>query len=136
MSEYMLHVHVKSVTWNNKSGGKCERFSEKYLKCGRSYKTIWIPLLYHKYRKLPTNTGELEYMAWDVTWNIFFTLIFHTVKKAFVIFLNNPFHCRYKELIIFVIVYFLLLCLPYPVFLCVCKVNFEEIVLHSMMLNL
>ena len=71
----------------------------------------------------------------------FFTFIFHTAKKNFVIFRNgfmifrNPFHCRYKELIIFVIVYFLLHCLPYSVFLCVCNVNFEEIVLYSMMLN-
>ena len=50
-------------------------------------------------------------MAGDVM-QIFFTLIFHTVKKtsknfgnAFVIF-RNPFNCRYKKLIISVIVYF------------------------------
>ena len=99
-----------------------------------------MPLLYHKWRRLPTNTGKLECMAGDVM-RIFFTLIFHTVKKtsdifgnAFVIF-HNPFHCRYKKLIIFVIVYFLLHCLPYSVFLCVCNVNFEEIILYSMMLN-
>ena len=48
----------------------------------------------------------------------FFKLIFHTVKNTFVIFRNdfmifrNPFYCRYKELIIFVIGYFLLHCLP------------------------
>ena len=71
----------------------------------------------------------------------YFALIFHTVKKTFVIFCNafmifrNPFHCRYKELIIFVIVYFLLHYLPYSTFFCVCNVNFEEIILYSMMLN-
>ena len=43
--------------------------------------------------------------------NFFFTLIFHTVKKTFEIVRNdfvifrNPFYCRYKELIIFVIAY-------------------------------
>ena len=72
--------------------------------------------------------------------NFFLTLIFHTVKKTFEIFGNacvifrNPFHGRYKELIIF-FVYFLLHCFPYCVFLCVCKVNFEEIILYPMMLN-
>ena len=99
-----------------------------------------MPLLYHKWRRLPTNTTELDCMAGDVM-RIFFPLIFHTVKKTFEIFGNafvifrNPFHCRYKELIIFVIVYFLLHCFPYCVFLCVCNVNFEEIILYSMMLN-
>ena len=80
---------------------------------------------------------------YDLRYNVklFCILIFHTVKKTFVIFRNafmifrNPFHCRYKELIIFFIVYFLLHCLPYSVFLCVCNVNFEEIILYSMMLN-
>ena len=73
---------------------------------------------------------------------LFFTLIFHTVKEIFIIFppyafviFRYPFHCRYKELIIFVIVYFLLHCLPYPVFLCVYNVNFEKIFLYSMILN-
>ena len=47
-------------------------------------------------------------MASDAV-QIFFTFIFYTVKKTFVIFYNafvifcNPFHCKCKELIIFVI---------------------------------
>ena len=68
-------------------------------------------------------------------------MIFHTVKMIFVIFRNalvifrSPFHCRYKEFILFIIVYFLLHYPPYSVFLCVCNVDFEEIFLYSMMLN-
>ena len=42
-----------------KSGGKWERFSEEYPKCGRFYKTIQMPLLYHKRRRLSANTEEL-----------------------------------------------------------------------------
>ena len=62
-------------------------------------------------------------------------------KKTSVIFWNalvifhNPFHCRYEKFIIFIIVQFLLHCPPYSVFLCVCKVNFEEVFLYFMMLN-
>ena len=59
---------------------------------------------------------------------------FFTVKKTFVIF-RNRFHCRYNELVIFVIVYCLLHCPPHSVFLCVCNVNFEEILLYSMMIS-
>ena len=33
-----------------------------------------------------------------------------------VVIFRNPFHCIYKELIIFIIVYFLLYCPPYSVF--------------------
>ena len=58
----------------------------------------------------------------------------YVFRNAFGIF-RNPFHCRYKELIIFIVVYFLLHCPPYSVFLCVCKVNSEEIFLYSMMLS-
>ena len=142
MSEYMLSAHIKTyvITWNNKSGGNCGRFAETYRKCERFYKAIWMLLLYHKWRRFPTNTGESECMAGDVM-RIFFTLIFHTVKKTFFIFCNafvifrNPFYGRYKELIISVIVYFLLHCLLYSVFLFVCDVNFDEIILYSMMLK-
>ena len=45
-----------------------------------------MPIFYHKNRRLPTNTGELECMAWDVMQN--FTLIFHTKKKTLVNFRN------------------------------------------------
>ena len=71
----------------------------------------------------------------------FFTLIFHTVKKTFAIFRNalvifhNPFHCRYEEFIIFIIVHFLLHRPPYSVFVCVCNVKFKEIFLYFIMLN-
>ena len=58
----------------------------------------------------------------------------YVFRNAFVIF-RNPFHCRYKELIIFIIVHFLLHCPPHSVFLCVCNVNSEEIFLYSMMLR-
>ena len=44
-------------------GGKCGRFSEKYPKCGRFYKTVYMLLLYYKRRRLSANTEELEYMA-------------------------------------------------------------------------
>ena len=91
--------------------------------------------------RLPANTGELECIWPKMQWENFFTLIFHTVKKTFVIFCNalmifhNPFHCRYDEFIIFIIVYFHLYCPPYSIILCVCNVNFEEIFLYFMMLN-
>ena len=56
-------------------------------KCGRILKNILnvgdfgdMRLIYHKCWKLTTNTGELEFMAWDAML-IFFTLIFHTAKK-------------------------------------------------------
>ena len=66
-------------------------------------------------------------MALDVMRNCFYIDLSDCKKDfrhAFVIF-RNPFHCRYKELIIFVTVYFLL----HFVFLCVCNVNFKEIIL-------
>ena len=100
-----------------------------------------MPPFYHKRRRLPANTGELECIWPKMQCEIFFTLIFHTVKKTFIIFRNalvifcNAFHCRYKEFIIFIIVYFLLHCPLYSVFLCVCNVNFEEKLLYFMMLN-
>ena len=137
MIEYMLRVHIKTnvVTWNN-SGGKCRRFSEEHPKCGRFYKTIYMPLLYHKHRRLPVNTRELECIWPKMQWENFFT-----VKKTFIIFRNvlvifrNPFHSRHEEFIIFIIVYFLLHYPQYSVFLCVCNVNVEEIFLYFMMLN-
>ena len=96
---------------------------------------------YHKRRTLPANNGRLECIWPKMQCKILFTLIFRTVKKTFLIFrgalviFHNPFHCRYKEFIIFTIVYFLLHCPPYSVFLCVCNVNFEEKLLDSMRLN-
>ena len=68
------------LTWNDKSGSKCGRFYEEYPKCGTFYKKIWMQSLFHKYRGLPANTGELKYMAWDVMQS-FFTLSFPNVKK-------------------------------------------------------
>ena len=132
----MLGVLIKSnvATWNNKNGGKSGRFSEEYPKCWRFYKAMLKPLLYHKRRRFTANTGELKCMAWDVMRKFFLYWSFHTIKKTFVIFPPNafltfqsPFHCRYNKLIVFVIVYFLLHCHPYFVFLCVCNVNFEEV---------
>ena len=60
---------------------------------------------------------------------------FHILKITDWIFCN-PFHCRFKESITFIIVSFLWHCPPYSVFLCACNINFEEIFLYSMMLNL
>ena len=61
MNQYMLCVHIKSnvIKLNNKSGGICGKFSEDYPKCGRFYKTIKMPLLYYKRRRLRDNVGEL-----------------------------------------------------------------------------
>ena len=136
----MLRVLIKSnaVIRNNKSGGKFGRFSGEYPKYGRFYKIIWKPQLYHKSMRPTANIGELECMAWNVM-RKFFTLIFQTVQKTFAILCNaftifrNPLHRRYNELIIFVIVYFLLHCPPHSVFLSVYNVNFEEMLLYSMM---
>ena len=138
----MLRVHIKTnlVTWNN-IGGKCSRFSEEYPKCERFYKTIQMPLFYHKRRRFPANTGELECVWPKIQCEFFLRWSFHNVKNTFVIFHNalvifrNPFHCRYKVLIIFIIVYFLLHCPLDSVFFCVCNINFEEKLLYSMMLN-
>ena len=60
------------VTWNNKSGGKCERFPEEYPKCERFYKKIQVQSLFHKCRKLQAITRELECMAWDVLQKVFY----------------------------------------------------------------
>ena len=54
MSEYNIGEIILEVN------GKCSRFSEEYPKCGRFYKTIQMPLFYHKRRRFPANTGELE----------------------------------------------------------------------------
>ena len=48
-------------------------------------------------------------MLWNVPWMLcenFFTLILLSRKTIF----RNPFHCRHKELVIFIIAYFLLHC--------------------------
>ena len=63
----------------SKSGSKCGRLSEEYPKCGILYNKIWMQSLFHKYRRLPANTGELECMAWDVMQS-FFKLSFYQVK--------------------------------------------------------
>ena len=105
-----MSAYIKFVTWNNKNGGKYGRFAEEYFPYGRIYKTIQIRQLYHKYRRLTANLGELECMAWDVMRNFFYIALI--VKK---INFRNSFHCRYKELIIFIIAYFLLHCLLYSV---------------------
>ena len=69
----------------------------------------------------------------DQYWEIgMYGLRCHTVKKTI---FRNPFHCRYKELNIFIIAYFLLHFPPYCVLIFVCNINFEEIFLYSMMLN-
>ena len=58
LSDYMLHVHI------DKNGCKSGRLSEECLTCRRCYQTIST-------RRLTANTGELEFMAWDVMRTIF-----------------------------------------------------------------
>ena len=41
-----------------------------------------MPLLYHKRRRLPANTGELNFMAWDVMQKIFY-IDYSYCKKDF-----------------------------------------------------
>ena len=65
------------------SGGKCGRFSEEYLKCGRFYKTIYMRLIYHKCWRLPTNTGELEFMAWDAMLRFFYNDLSHYKERQY-----------------------------------------------------
>ena len=90
------------------------------------------------------NTGDSrlilgKWILWpEMLWENFFTLIFHAVKKTFVIFRNafvifrNPFHCRYNGADY---IFNSLHCPQHSVFLCVCNANFEEIFLYSMLLN-
>ena len=96
-----LNILSEVVTWSDKkNGGKCGRFSEEYPTYGRFYKAIQMRLIYHNCRRLTANTGELKCMSLDIMRN-FFTLTLLLTKIIF----SNPFHCRHKELIIFIIAY-------------------------------
>ena len=53
------------------------------------------------------NTEELE-LAWDVVQKFLYTDLSYCKERQLI-----PFHCSYKELIIFIIVYFLLYCPKY-----------------------
>ena len=63
--------------------------------------------MFHRCRTLTANTEELECMALDVMFYLDLT-----VKKAM---FRNSFHCKYKELILFIIAYFILHYPPYSV---------------------
>ena len=67
-------------------------------------------LIYHKCRRLLADIGEFEYLAWDVMRKCFYIdLSYCKEKKIF----HNPFHCRYKKLVISIMAYFFLHCHPY-----------------------
>ena len=107
----MLRVHVKMLQRELiRAEVNVGEFLKSTLNVGdftRNYKYSHYFISAADSRSIPRNWN------WPEMWcKSFCTLTFHTVKskerQSFVI----PFHCRFKELIIFTIIYFFLYCPP------------------------